>query len=218
MSLTPSTKTVQNVLDRVTRQFGDESGAQITTADIIMWINSGQDEINRRNRIIKGTATTPTVIGTRNYTFPSPKILEVQALHYDGRPLQYRSFNEAQEYILKSDPEFVKSGTPFMWYEWGQDLFVYYTPDAVGTLSLYYVGFPADVDSAGDTLSIPDQYFDALIQYCLEQAYELDDDMSGAAAKRQQVNESLTTMANDAGGYQRGYYQTITELDDGYYC
>lgn len=217
MPLTPSTKTVQNVIDHVTRQFGDESGAQIITTDIIRWINSGQNEINRRNRIIKGTATTPTVIGTRNYTFPTPRILEVQALHYEGKPLEYRSFNEAQEYILKNDPTFVKSGTPFMWYEWGSDLYVYYPPGAVGTLSLYYVGFPADVDDVSDTLSIPDQYYDSLIQYCMQQAYELDDDLSGAAMKGQQVDKSLTEMANDAGGYQRGYYQTVTELDDGYY-
>lgn len=218
MPLVPSTKTVQNVLDRVKRQFGDESGAQLTDSDIIAFINSGQNEINRRNRLIKGTAVTPTVIGTRLYNFPTPNILEIQALHYNGVPLEYRSFNEAQEYIIKDDPLFTKSGTPFMWWEWGTDLYLYYTPDAIGDLTLYYVGFPTDVTAAGDTLGIPDSYYDALISYVLQQAYELDDDWTGSAQKAGQVNDSLNSLAQDEGSYQRGTYQTITIVDEGDYC
>ncbi len=217
MTLSPSTKTVQNVLDWVKRQFGDESGAQITDTDIIRWINAGQNEINKRNRIIKGVATLPTIVGTRVYTFPAVRILSIDHLQLDGKPLEYMNFPEAQEYILKNDPEFTQSGTAFLWYEWGSDLFIYPNPSEVGTLSLYYIGYPTDVSAAGNTLSIPDSYYEPLLQFVMQQAYEQDDDASGAGSKAQQLDSSLNVLAEDGDGYRRGTYRTITILDEDYY-
>jgi hypothetical protein len=218
MPIGPFTKTAQDVIDRVKRQFGDESGAQVTDNDIISWINSGQQEINRQNRIIKDKATTPTVIGTRDYTFPTPRILQIELLQYNGRPLDYMKFNEAQEYVAYHDPLNTQTGTPIYWWEWGGSLELYPTPDAVGTLTLYYVKYPDDVAINSDLLTIPDSYFDALVQYCMQQAYEQDDDFTGSSIKGQQVKESLQTLALDSEGAERQYYPTITILDeDGYY-
>lgn len=214
MPIGPSTKTAQNIIDRVKRQFGDESGAQVTDADIIGWINSGQQEINRQNRIIKSTATTNTVIGTRTYTFPSQRIMHIEILKYNGRPIDYMSFNEAQEYITVNDPNNIQTGPPVYWWEYGGELELYPTPDAVGELKLYYVAYPEDVTIGSDTLTIPDSYFDTLLQYCLSQAYEQDDDWTGSAQKQQQVKESLGTLAEDGQRYGRQYYPMITELDD----
>ena len=41
----PPTRTVQEVIDYVERVFGDESGAKIEQADLIMFINNAIDEI-----------------------------------------------------------------------------------------------------------------------------------------------------------------------------
>lgn len=214
MPLVPATKTVQNVIDRAQRQFGDESGAQITQSDIIAWINSGQNEINRQNRINKLTATMPTVAGTNQYTFPAVPILSIEYLFYNGMPLEYMGFNEAQQYIVKDDPTFSASGAPQFWYEYGVTLYVYPNPDTVGTLQLNYVGMFADVDAPTDTLSIPDAYYDTLLQYVLQQAYEQDDDWTGSSQKAGQVAASLGSLAEDRSGYERGQYKTITILDE----
>lgn len=214
MPIGPFTKTAQNVIDRVKRQFGDESGAQVTDADIISWINSGQQEINRQQRIIKNTATTPTVIGTRVYTFPTPRIMHIELLKYNGRPLDYMAFNEAQEYITLNDPTNIQTGSPVYWWEWGGQLELYPTPDAVGTLTLYYIEYPAEITLSSDILTVPDSYFDTLLQYCMQQAYEQDDDWTGSAQKAQQVKESLGILSEDSQRYGRQYYPMITELDD----
>lgn len=216
MPIGPFTKTVQNVLDRVKRQFGDESGAQVTDADIISWINSGMQEINRQNKILKDIATAPTVIGTTAYSFPTPKILEITTLQYNGRPLDPMSFNEFQEYVAVKDPNSIQTGTPVYWYEWGANINLYPVPDTIGTLTLYYVKYPADITTNADILTIPDNYFDALLAYCLQQAYEQDDDWTGSANKQQHFKEQIATQAEDAQRYNRQYYPTITELDEDY--
>lgn len=214
MTIGPFTKTVDNVLARVKRTFGDESGAQVTDADIIGWINSGQSEINKRQRILKDTATTPLIIGTRAYTFPTPRILEIESLQVAGKPLQYMTFKEAQEYLLSNDPTFTVTGTPYLWYEWGGVINLYPTPDAVFNLDLYYVKYPVDVTNGTDILGVPDSYFESLLEYCMGQAYEQDDDWTGSSQKSTQFNESLGRLAQDGSKYNRQYYSTITFLDE----
>jgi hypothetical protein len=214
MPIAPMTRTASDIVEYITRAFGDESGAQITEADIIRWINSGQNEINKKNRILKATATTPLVIGTRSYTFPTPNILEIETLQVAGKPLQYMSFKEANEYITKEDPTFTASDTPYLWYEWGGEILLYPTPSAVYDLTLYYIQYPTPIVTGADTLSIPDSYFEPLLQYCMTQAYEQDDDWTGSANKHQQFKESLTELAEDGTRYNREFYPTITILDE----
>ncbi len=218
MPLGPMTKTVQNVLDRVKRQFGDESGAQVTDSDIISWINSGLQQINRDNRIIKGVATTPTVIGQTAYTFPGVNVLHIEKLVYNGRPINWRNFNEVSDWILEEDPNSTQTGEPILWYEWGNELNLYPKPDAVRNLSLYYVGYPAAVSASGDVLTIPDSYFDALLNYVLQQAYEQDDDWAASQLKGAQYKDAVSSLSGDGENYQRATYQTITIVDeDGWY-
>jgi hypothetical protein len=216
MPIAPTTRTAAEIIAYMTRAFGDESGAQITEADIIRWINSGQNDINKKNRILKDIATTPLIVGTRSYTFPTPNILEIEVLQVDGKPLQYMTFKEANEYITKNDPQFTVTDTPYIWYEWGGSIFVYPTPSAVLTLSLYYIKYPTPIVLSSNTLSIPDSYFEPLLQYCLAQAYEQDDDWTGSAQKRDQLKESLNDLSQDGAEYSRQFYPTITELDE--YC
>jgi hypothetical protein len=45
MTYSNPTKTVGQIYDYVKRAFGDESGVQLTNADIVRWINDAQNEI-----------------------------------------------------------------------------------------------------------------------------------------------------------------------------
>lgn len=213
MGLATTTKTVQKVITRIQRQFGDESGAQITQSDFIEWINSGQLEIVKRNKILKDAQETSTVIGQFDYTFDSLNILEILHLHYNGIPLRNVSFQNMQEHILKTDPLRINSGDPLMWSLWDTTLSVYPTPSVVGTLTLYYVQMPTNVSTSSDLLSIPDTYYESLIQYVLGQAYELDDDWTGAATKIKQLDSSLNLLAKDETSFVNGStYPVITVL------
>ena len=49
MPVERKTKTVQDVLLSVKRQFGDESGVQVTDSDIVRWVDDAQREISMNN-------------------------------------------------------------------------------------------------------------------------------------------------------------------------
>lgn len=215
MGLASSTKTLQNVIDRVTRQFGDESGSQITVADITNWTNAALREIVKKNRFTKAQSTTPSVAGQNQYSFASLSILNIEHLHYEGKALDYKGFVEAQEYINKYDPSLSNTGTPTIWYEWGTVLYVYPVPQVSGDdITVYYVQLPAEVTNTSDVLTVPDTYFEVVVQYVLQQAYEQDDDWQGSAIKAQQVDASLNVLAEDPNRYNRGRFMTITVLEE----
>jgi len=94
------TRTGDDVATRVKRQFGDPDGRQITNNDILLWINSAQQEIVSQNPILKETADTNVVSGQDLYTYPTQRVQYIESLHYNSVPLQYYSFEEAQEYIF----------------------------------------------------------------------------------------------------------------------
>lgn len=215
MGLASATKTLQDVIDRVTRQFGDESGSQVTTADITRWANAAQLEIVKKNRILKAQSTTSSVSGQQTYSFSSLNILNVEHLHYKGQPLTYMGFTEAQEYINKYDPTQTQSDTPNIWYEWGTVLYLYPVPNASGDdVTLYYITTPAIVQNTTDILSVPDTYFEAVVSFILAQAYEQDDDFNSSLYKIKQTDNSLDQLAQDEQRYARGRYKTITVLEE----
>jgi len=215
MGLAGSTKTLQDVIDRVTRQFGDESGSQITVADITNWTNSALMEIVKKNRILKAQSTTPSVAGQQQYTFSSLSILNIEHLQYEGKALDHKGFIEAQEYVSKYDPTMSQNGTPVVWWEWGTVLYLYPVPQVSGEdVTLYYIQTPAEVSNTSDVLTVPDTYFETVLQYVMSQAYEQDDDWQGSNFKAQQVDAGLNLLAEDPNSYNRGHYMSITVLEE----
>lgn len=214
MTYLSATRTAQNVIDYVKRQFGDESGVQITDADVIRWINAGQDEIFRRNEPIKASSTSDVVLGQHTYQFPVG-ILKIQSLLYKGKPIPNMSYQEAEEYILDEDPNRTQTGDPQIWYEWGGDFTFWPTPDAsiVNGLSIKYIKAPTQVAAAANTLSIPDMYFNRLVEYVLQQAYELDENWAAAENKANQFDGNLMQQ-NGSESTVSNLYPRITVLDE----
>ena len=214
MSGITATHTVDDVYKYVTRQFGDESGVQITQDDIFRWINAGQDEILRRQKPIKATATADLVGGQTTYTFPD-NILEVQALHVDGVKLNYRSFQEAEEYILNEKSADILAGEPRIWYEWGGNFILWPKPtkSLTGGITIYYIPAVSKVDALTDTLSIPDSFYNRLIEYVMSQAYELDENWEGASNKTNQFEKNMQDY-DRRDSVQYDTYPTITVLEE----
>ena len=209
-----STKTAQRVIDYVKRQFGDESGVQIQDADIFRWINAGQEEIFRRNEPMKATGTADLVSGQHTYNFPGD-ILKVQSVLVNGVPIERRSYQEAEEYLLSQDPKRVETGDARIWYEWAGDFTLWPTPDKdlTGGIVIKYIKAPADIAAADAVLSIPDIYFNRLVEFVMSQAYELDENWAAADAKAAQFGQNLDSQMNDTNT-QHDTYPRITVLDE----
>lgn len=212
MSYSPGTRTVADVNRAVKRSFGDESGVQLEDDDIIMWINDAQDEIVKRNRILKATSTTTSVIGQQDYTFPSENILQIESLHYNGVRLPNMSFAEAEEKVIGQDPDDVLD-EPVLWYEWGGKFSFYPVPASEQTIVLYYTENPARITSVNDTLSVPDKYYQDVVRYVLQQAYEMDEDANMSQLKQKQFDDSLSALGEEERTAQNMTYSTITVID-----
>lgn len=213
-SYVQTTRTVNDVLAHVKRQFGDESGVQITNEDIMRWVNAGQDEIFRRPEPVKASISADLVAGQQEYALPDG-ILRIQTIYVNGYPIEQRSNQEMEEYVRKEDPLNVTTGTPAVWSEWGGSISLFPKPDisAVGGLSLRYIKGPVLVSDATDTLSLPDAYYNRLVEYVLQQAYELDENFAAADTKAAQFTMNLEGQAGK-DQVSPNVYPTITVLEE----
>ena len=205
------TRTVQEIVDHVKRQFGDEASVQITDADIIRWINAGQIEILNKNPVLKTQAVTDVVADQVIYTLPD--ILFIQTVMYNNRPIEQKSFQEAQEYILK---DALPQGPPTLWWEYGGNINLYPTPTEalVNGLTIYYVKLPAVVTAGADAIELPDRYYNTLVNYVMAQAYEQDDDWTASGNKVSQFEAGMNVLAEEQSPNNRNTYPTITVLPE----
>lgn len=213
MSFNRISKTVSDVADHVKRQFGDESGVQISNSDILRWTNNGQREIVTRNQILKAKATTLSEAGKRDYTFPDQDIYQIESLHYDGTPVKNVNYREAEEYLISKHSEAYR-GAPKIWYEWAGVVTFWPTPQESGKdISLLYTRFPPNLESLQSTLTIPDKYYDTLLRYVLHQAFELDENWDASNMKLQQFTADLDILSEEERTSQHMTYPTITVID-----
>ena len=216
MPLRPSTKPVSDILTAVKRQFGDEAAIQITDDDIVRWVNDAQLEILSTNKLFKAKATTDLVSGTYEYTFPAVPILDVQAIWVDSVKVEYRTFQEWEEYVNKEDPYKTSQGAPKIWTEWAGSFIFWPTPNSNSTngIAIYYTKGPAPIEDIGDLLTVPDLYYNRVVEYCMAQAYELDEDYQASTMKLTQFNEGVSLLANDENNTYVDVYPRITVLPE----
>lgn len=212
MSLRPSTKKFSDVTQYVKRQFGDEAGVQIEDADIARWVNQAQQEIVNVNKAIKAKASMPSVVGQASYTFPDIKIQQIESLHYDNARLENMPFAEAERWILSQDPSQTEQGTPLFWYEWAGDLSLWPKPDSERQITLYFTAYPVDMTGALDqAISVPDKFFNAVLDYAMMKAYELDEDMQASQMAEQRFRAAIESQVEDERQSQNMTYPVILE-------
>ena len=219
MPLIPSTYTVQDVLTAIKRQFGDESGAQLTDTDIIRWINEGQLEIARKNKYSRTSVTTPSVSSQANYNLAGVNILSIESVFYGDYPITGETYEQVQESYLKSysTTSFPATSTnvPLVWYEYGDSIYFWPPPTVAGDIiKLLVCTYPTKLTSAVDSLSIPDTYYQALLDFIMSKAYEMDDDPQASMAKYNRHTDTINELASASKAVNNHSYPTITILPE----
>lgn len=210
MSYSPPTRLVSEVMTAVKRQFGDESGVQLEDSDIIRWINDAQDVIVAKTKVLKAKSSIAATANQASYTFPSENIYQIESIHYNGMRIPNMSFPEAEEYIFASDPLVEATGNPALWYEWAGTFTFWPMPDDTKSIDLYYTKRPTKVTASTDLLSLPDRYYQDVVRYVLQQAYEMDEDLGNAQAKGAQFEQSINEFSEENRTAQNMTYSTIT--------
>lgn len=214
--------TGDDVAIRVRSQFGDFSGAQLSDFALLSWINDGQREIVNNNLLLRDTKISNIVKGQQEYSFPDDKVLAIEALYVDGYPVDYLTPQAAREYILKSDPKKeYTSDRPEIYYERAGIITFYPTPnkDIANGLKLEYLKVPAQLAALSDTLSVPDRYFNELVNYVMAQSLEADENYDAAAYKLSQFRDGLDRLESfqhDRANVS-AYPQMMPDPDDYYY-
>jgi hypothetical protein len=215
VSLNPITKTGGDIATYVKRQFGDESGVQITDQDIFRWINAAQLQIVAKIAPIKAKATTNIVSGQRIYPFVGLAIHQIESIHYDGNFLPPKSFQQAERDIIEY-PDQPDSGAPAFWYEWAGEIYLFPTPNQAITdgLEIFFTKMPSPVISSTDPLTIPDKYFEAIAAWVLSKAYELDEEFDQANNQRQFFDSQVMEQNGEELTSANSTYPVITYIGD----
>lgn len=212
MAIQNTTRKVSEVVEYVKRQFGDESGVQVTDTDLIRWINDGQMEIVAANKILRAKAVAHLIEGQANYDFPLDRIIDIEAIHVDGIPVQYMKFPDSEKYIIEQDPKRERTGQPLYWYDYANQITFWPKPDKDinSGITVFYVAEPHRVEELTETLSIPDRYYNSLVRYVLAQAYEMDEDWQASRFKQDQFQADLADLAGEEDMLSTAAYPTIT--------
>ncbi|WP_331961469.1 hypothetical protein [Chitinophaga sp.] len=208
---------MQEVATRVKRTFGDESGVQVTDDDIIRWINDAQEEIVLSNEgLMETTAIAGVIQNQMEYDCPADLSL-LRTLKYNGFRLKPLSFNEFNEYIdgyESSTSAPYGPGTPEYFMVWDNKITLFPKPNETNAsaLKIYYVKHPLAVVTMADNLSVPLQYHKSIVDFCLQQAYELDEDTQKAVVKKNQFDETMMKLNDRNKWTTQEYYPRITTL------
>lgn len=211
--------TGDDVAFRVRSSFGDFSGAQLSDAAILSWINDGQREIVNSNTILRSTKYSDIVKDQQDYTFPEDKVLAIEAVYVSGYPVENVSPQAAREYILKLDPELVLgSDRPEIWYERAGVITFYPVPNSSITngLKLEYIKTPVSLSALSSALGIPDRYFNELTTYVISQALEADENYDAASYKLRQFRDGLDRLNLKDNVSQIDLYPQIMPDPDDY--
>jgi hypothetical protein len=215
---------VSQIQQYVKRQFGDESGVQVTDEDITRWINSAMRQIVLQNEsLLEKTSTANSVALQQRYSLP------VDLLNL--KSIQYRDSTTTSYYHLKgySLPEFNQyidgwdesssnqtNATPYCYTISESQIVVHPIPDVGVTagFKIYYNRSPVEVSVAADTPELPVLYHESIVKYCLQQAYELDEDWDAVGAKQGELAKELDLLRGREDWKVQESYTTITVLPE----
>lgn len=204
--------TVAEIAIRVKRQFGDEAGAQINDADILRWVNDAMKDIAVNNDLLQVKATSDALTNISEYHIPLD-MLTLRSVKFKGKLLKPLSIQEANEFISgHDDDENDPVGEPTHYWLWSNTITVYPTPgvDAFGQLMLYYTRNPKVLTAMTEVPEISPLYHSRLVEYCLAQAYELDDNWESYQGKMRMFQEGMDRLKDNAERVQHDFYPMIT--------
>jgi hypothetical protein len=206
---------VSEIATRVKRQFGDEAGAQITDSDVIRWVNDAQTEIAIANDLLQVSASATTTAGTQKYTIPT-NLLILRSVKWKGVKLQALSMEEADNIMVANDT--TSQGTPTAFWQFARQIYLWPTPSTSNAtdLVIYYTRQPVQVTATTDTPELPVQYHPRIVEYCIAQAAELDDNLQHYQMKMAQFETGVTKLKDNADWENQDYYPGITAMPRDY--
>ena len=204
-----------DIQTRVFRTFGDEAAIQITPDDVIRWVNDAQREIAITAGLMETVGTTFGVATGG----PLPEdLLTLHSVHaYPNTGdesasvvLSVVSFTEGERLLNTANPEGVS--LPSCYWTFGRTLFLY--PALTCYIKVFYTREPTPVSNVNDVLDLPVNYHTRIYEYCMKQAYELDENFEAAALKGAEMDKNIQTQQNQEAWNSQKLYPFINASED----
>lgn len=207
---------VGEIRRRVQTKLGDTSGAEVTTASVLDWINDGAGEIARRIQQPQATATTPIVVGQTAYSVATfaADVLRLRKVLLDGSVLEPISMEDADTLLPDRERAGQSGSTPRYFWLWADAINVWPAPSAAGTLKLFYVKRPALVAGDGDVPGVPLHMHPDLVDYVVAQALESAGEGAAAERKMARFEQLSRESAGEAEWPVRNVYPHISVSAD----
>lgn len=208
---------VSDIITRVRNIAGDTQQIQFSDASVVDWINDGVRECAIANNLLQKRATQASVANQGDYDLP-PDLLKLHSVKYNQGKLRILTLEEFD--AQANEGSF--TGTPQLAYIWAGKLTLYPAPDSSYPLSIDYIYDPAQVsvDALDVDPPLPVGYHARLVDYCLAQVAQQDDDMNRYAVKMQEF-QTGTMNLKDLPEYENDLYPSISvstrDMGDGYY-
>lgn len=209
---------------RVKRQFGDESGVQVTNDDIIMWLNDAMTEAATQNNSINlKRVITPATKGV--FIVDLQNTVNLTAVHsISYRPSAtspYMPMSFLSPVVFEELFPDWESGTAegcplFYTADDNKKFRVYPAPavtDASG-FSIFYNSYFAEYTDLEVVMAISPRYFQYLLEYCLMKAYEMDENWEAADRKASFIQSTLNSLGSDDGNLNQVKYPVISSLPE----
>ena len=185
-----------DVISRVRNTAGDTNIGQFTDATMLSWINDGIRECAVENNLLQKTATTTVAAGTESYALPTD-ILKIHSIKYDGEKIPVYTREEFDARIGDRNPANQPDrGFPLVAYIWASNIILTPAPDnSTSKLQVDYLYTPVDV-VAGTNLNtiLPVGYHNRLVDYCLAQVAQQDDDMPRYQIKMEEFRTGVSSL------------------------
>lgn len=214
---------VQDIKIRVKRIFGDESGVQLTDEDILRWINDGQRHVVKMNEgLLEAIAKANTVKNQQEYDLPID-VLILRSVHFKYVDqtsyfhLKGYSFQEFNEFIDGWDGSDYSPGIPVAYTIYADKIIFFPIPDRdiTDAIKIYYHRKPTEVTGDLDEPDLPELYHETLVKFCVQKAYEMDEDLEAAAAKSNELTSDIQLLRGRSDSWKNEeVYPTITVLHD----
>lgn len=203
------------IIIAVQRQFGDESGAQITRSDIVRWANDALVDITRKTECLQVHAETDTLKDDGSYDVPFD-FIRLRRVTYRGTRLSRVELEELDDLNPTQDTE--SSSNPFYFYVWGRRIFLYPKPSKAGegTLDIYYVKMPDELVSDQDVPEIPSHMHEDIVRFCLIRAKELNEDDEKAQALMFEYDGRMAFARDEATNPEIESYPAVRDIESEY--
>lgn len=217
--------TIDDITIRVQRQFGDESGVQVTSDDVVRWVADAFREVNTQNSGPKTKFADVAVVVNQQDYVAAPDINDILSVSY--RPdslsafyeLEFMSVAEMNDGVSgwNSTIQPYASGDPVIYTRsmtgYRSTIALYPIPDtAGGTMRIVYNALltPPATSNLDLAAYIHESYFNYLLEYCLMKSYEMDENWEAADRKAQYIQSTLNLLSAKDNYLNNSTYPVIS--------